>query len=75
LDKIIEELRRIDGDIICLQEVDVGCERSNSLDTGDEELLQYYFVFLLAFSVSHQIVAERKEAKDMHLTYMSPEPH
>lgn len=31
---IIEELRKIDADVISLQEVDVGCERSDGLDTG-----------------------------------------
>ncbi|PSC72469.1 Endonuclease exonuclease phosphatase domain-containing [Micractinium conductrix] len=31
---IIEELRSIDADIISLQEVDVGCERSGGADTG-----------------------------------------
>ncbi len=31
---IIEELKHIDADIISLQEVDVGCERSGSVDTG-----------------------------------------
>lgn len=31
---IIEELRRIDADIISLQEVDVGCDRSGGADTG-----------------------------------------
>ena len=31
---IIEELRSIDADVISLQEVDVGCERSGGLDTG-----------------------------------------
>ena len=31
---IIEELKRIDADVIALQEIDVGCARSGSLDTG-----------------------------------------
>jgi endonuclease/exonuclease/phosphatase family metal-dependent hydrolase len=31
---IIEELRSIDADVISLQEVDVGCERSGGADTG-----------------------------------------
>uniref|UniRef100_A0A1D2A2B6 Endonuclease/exonuclease/phosphatase domain-containing protein n=1 Tax=Auxenochlorella protothecoides TaxID=3075 RepID=A0A1D2A2B6_AUXPR len=33
---IIEELKQIDADVIALQEVDIGCERSGSLDTGNE---------------------------------------
>lgn len=32
---IIEELKQIDADVIALQEVDIGCERSGSLDTGN----------------------------------------
>jgi hypothetical protein len=31
---IIEELRKIDADVISLQEVDVLCERSGGVDTG-----------------------------------------
>lgn len=31
---VIEELKRIDADVIALQEVDIGCERSGSLDSG-----------------------------------------
>lgn len=34
LDGIIQELRSIDADVICLQEVDVQCERSGNRDTG-----------------------------------------
>jgi len=34
LQGIIQELKRIDADVISLQEVDVGCERSGSLNTG-----------------------------------------
>lgn len=34
LEAIIEQLREADADIIALQEVDVGCERSGSEDTG-----------------------------------------
>lgn len=32
---IIVELKLIDADVISLQEVDVGCKRSGSLDTGE----------------------------------------
>jgi hypothetical protein len=31
---IIEELKRLDADVISLQEVDVGCKRSGGLDIG-----------------------------------------
>jgi hypothetical protein len=33
---IIDELRRVDADVLALQEVDVGCDRSGGLDTGAE---------------------------------------
>jgi endonuclease/exonuclease/phosphatase family metal-dependent hydrolase len=32
---IIEELKRIDADVLSLQEVDVGCDRSGGVDTGE----------------------------------------
>ena len=31
---VIEQLRSADADVIALQEIDVGCERSGSQDTG-----------------------------------------
>ena len=34
LDNIVQELKHIDADVIALQEVDIGCERSDSIDTG-----------------------------------------
>ncbi len=34
LSKVIEELKALNADIIGLQEVDIGCERSNNVDTG-----------------------------------------
>lgn len=34
LSSIVEELKQIDADVIALQEVDIGCERSGSIDTG-----------------------------------------
>ena len=34
LAKVIEDLKQLDADIVALQEVDIGCERSNSVDTG-----------------------------------------
>ena len=33
---IIKELKDINADIISLQEMDVGCERSDSRDTGED---------------------------------------
>lgn len=34
LEEIVRELRGINADVIALQEVDIGCERSSSIDTG-----------------------------------------
>ena len=34
LEEILRELREIDADVIALQEVDIGCERSSGVDTG-----------------------------------------
>lgn len=34
LEEIVKELKQIDADVIALQEVDIGCERSLSVDTG-----------------------------------------
>lgn len=36
LPQIIEELKRHDADIICLQEIDISCERSDSKNVGEE---------------------------------------
>jgi endonuclease/exonuclease/phosphatase family metal-dependent hydrolase len=48
LDKIIETLKKLDGDIICLQEIDILCERSKCVDVGVEIAkalkLNYYFI-------------------------------
>lgn len=34
LERVIDELRQVDADVIALQEVDVGCERSAKVDVG-----------------------------------------
>ena len=34
LEEIVKELKKIDADVIALQEVDIGCVRSSSIDTG-----------------------------------------
>ena len=34
LDQIVQALKQIEADVIALQEVDIGCERSDSIDTG-----------------------------------------
>ncbi|KAI7843360.1 hypothetical protein COHA_003056 [Chlorella ohadii] len=52
---IIEELKAIDADIIALQEVDVGCERSGGADTGlaIAEAMGLNYVFLCEFEELH----------------------
>lgn len=51
LEGIIKALREQDADVLCLQEVDVGCERSGGLDTGAEiaRALELNYVFLSEF--------------------------
>jgi hypothetical protein len=36
LPQIIEELKKNDADIICLQEIDIECERSAGANVGEE---------------------------------------
>ncbi|GAB4817239.1 hypothetical protein N2152v2_004285 [Parachlorella kessleri] len=59
---IIEELKHIDADIISLQEVDVGCERSGSVDTGVAiaEALQLNYLFLCEFEELHSPLRDAK---------------
>ena len=33
--QVIAELKSIDADVLGLQEIDIGCERSGSVDTGE----------------------------------------
>lgn len=51
LDAIIAELSRLDADIIALQEVDIGCERTSFRDTGVEiaKSLKMNYVFVCEF--------------------------
>ena len=35
---VIEELRRLNADVISLQEVDVGCDRSGGVGTGRQRV-------------------------------------
>ncbi|KAK9843329.1 hypothetical protein WJX74_010444 [Apatococcus lobatus] len=55
LPKILAELREIDADVIALQEVDIGCDRSGSADTGLEiaQALQLNYVFFCEFEELH----------------------
>lgn len=51
LDGIIKELKTIDADILSLQEIDIGCERSRCRDCGIEiaQALALNYVFLCEF--------------------------
>ena len=51
LEGIIEELKSINADIISLQEVDVGCERTGSINTGEQRLPYQGCFFLLSLFI------------------------
>lgn len=55
---IIEELKRLDADIIGLQEIDINCERSGNVDTGKAiaEALQCNYAFVCEFEELHSPV-------------------
>lgn len=55
LEEIVRELRGINADVIALQEVDIGCERSSSIDTGRHiaEQLGLNYVFFCEFEELH----------------------
>ncbi|KAK3248710.1 hypothetical protein CYMTET_41833 [Cymbomonas tetramitiformis] len=50
-EKIVEELKSIDADIIALQEIDIGCARSGNRDVGDDlaRALGMNYVFVTEF--------------------------
>eukprot|EP00879_Flechtneria_rotunda_P021920 GHRR01023115.1.p1 GENE.GHRR01023115.1~~GHRR01023115.1.p1 ORF type:complete len:386 (+),score=77.62 GHRR01023115.1:698-1855(+) len=51
LDTVIEQLRQADADILSLQEVDIGCQRSGRKDTGRliAEALRLSYIFICEF--------------------------
>jgi endonuclease/exonuclease/phosphatase family metal-dependent hydrolase len=51
LPKIIEQLKELDADIVCLQEVDIGCERTGRMDVGAviAHELEYEYLFVCEF--------------------------
>jgi endonuclease/exonuclease/phosphatase family metal-dependent hydrolase len=55
LPQIIEELKKNDADIICLQEIDIECERSAGANVGEEiaRALQLNYVFVCEFVEIH----------------------
>lgn len=52
---VVEELRKIDADVICLQEIDIGCERSQWKDTGREiaQALEMNYCYVTEFEEIH----------------------
>ncbi|CAL5222550.1 g4930 [Coccomyxa viridis] len=62
LPKVIEELKALNADIIGLQEVDIGCERSNNVDTGEAiaEALGMNHTFLCEFEELHSPVRDAR---------------
>ena len=60
LEGIIEELKRLDADIIALQEVDIGCERSGYVDCGVAmaKELGLNYVFVTEFEEIHSPVRD-----------------
>ncbi|WIA35111.1 hypothetical protein OEZ86_003596 [Tetradesmus obliquus] len=55
LDKVIQQLRQADADVLSLQEVDIGCERSSCKDTGAAiaQALQLNYLFVCEFDELH----------------------
>eukprot|EP00775_Hariotina_reticulata_P004582 gene4582-4836_t len=55
LDLIIQQLKQADADILSLQEVDIGCERSGYRDTGKEiaQALGLNYIFVCEFQELH----------------------
>lgn len=46
--QVIQQLRQVDADVLSLQEVDIGCERSSCKDTGAAiaQALQLNYLFV-----------------------------
>lgn len=53
--QVIEQLQQVDADIISLQEVDIGCDRSGFRDTGSliAQALQLHYIFICEFEELH----------------------
>lgn len=62
LDLIIQELRQVDADVVSLQEVDVGCERSGCKDTGAAiaQALGLNYLFICEFE---ELKSELRDAR------------
>lgn len=55
LQGVVEELRQVDADVVCLQEIDIGCERSQWKDTGREiaQALEMNYCYVTEFEEIH----------------------
>lgn len=62
LDLIIQQLREVDADVISLQEVDVGCDRSGCKDTGASiaQALGLNYLFICEFE---ELRSELRDAR------------
>ncbi|CAK0749136.1 hypothetical protein CVIRNUC_001887 [Coccomyxa viridis] len=62
LAKVIEDLKQLSADIVALQEVDIGCERSDSVDTGEAiaKALGMNYAFLCEFEELHSPVRDAR---------------
>lgn len=51
LNKIIKTLQNLNADIICVQEIDINCERSQNIDIGKEiaKSLNMNYLFICEF--------------------------
>lgn len=60
LDRIIQQLRDIDADVISLQEVDLRCERSGSKDIGGliAEALGLNYLFICEFEECRSVLRD-----------------
>eukprot|EP00878_Enallax_costatus_P042842 GHUV01050338.1.p1 GENE.GHUV01050338.1~~GHUV01050338.1.p1 ORF type:complete len:229 (+),score=28.94 GHUV01050338.1:462-1148(+) len=69
LKRIIQQLREIDADVISLQEVDIGCERSGSQDIGGliAAALGLNYLFICEFEeLRSELRDERSQGGGVH---------
>lgn len=69
LDLIIQQLQEVDADIISLQEIDVGCERSGCKDTGAliAQALGLNYLFICEFEeLRSELRVERSQGGGVH---------
>jgi len=61
LSQIIKNLKELDGDIVCLQELDIGCERTKCWDVGKSiaRELKLNYVFVCEFEEVYSDIREK----------------